>query len=1095
MAGFLDSIADYLRNTDWKRVSSFLTAAGGSANGDWGQNLANGATAVSAYDKMAEQRARQEELEQQRRRLQEQAAREHAEDRARQIQQQNFMNQLALARLDLQRRSLEPRAEQSEIPQAILNIPVPKVDAGREYPQEDTASYTEKIRSIDPAVGTVLEDVARYRLPFKDAFGKLGISDRGKVLSVLQGINPLYRSDKYDSVRKMRDSLSDTDKGVGADFARGNTAMEHLEQMGRTFDKLSNYEIPAVNAAKNFLGSYVGFLPGNEHIDAYNLSVKQFASELERSITGGRPAVTMVKTLMQSLGPNASPEQHKQAEQMAKDLYHARAYALVKSVYNKTDGEGVPVSLIRAPDIKHLVRGGFLKLSKDGTHLFPADTRRQYTVKDFKSGDNYVFGDDGGLYSASEIDTNGGAPKGPPSEKDEGVLDFSLGDLLRYGGGLGSTMLRGATLGGSDLVSETLDDASHDFSKAHPIVATGAEVAGSILPILLTGGVGTGAAAARLAARPGGKMLLNILSKAPSKVVDDVVMRALPKADTALANVARLAGTGAAGGGIYNAATNFRTDRKEENDVSIPDRLVEGALIGGIMGPAVGLGIHGGIALKNAAGRILGRGDATQNALRGLERELAAKQKSLPDILEQLKKVDPKTGRLFDADPVFPQQIAIQQTFYPDNKALLRNTLGEDLKTIAKEGDLRSSDLVDEVLGTKAASDEVVDAIEALDKGRSERARPLYNSYYKKRYDLYDTPEVLDIFQQVRSPQAIVRHVFGGNSDRGLGVDVRKFLTNVHRFNQISHDSMETLQRMRDRGADSDELRDYLIRQARLKDIDLSVSGEVLDAAHRANDSYNFDLAKAYKYANAPSPTPRRTQQIDATRILERNLPEFAQAQQAYREMMAPVNLQAAVDENLLKAGTDIDAFNSTLDKLTRNFEAGSDVDRIVKGVKRRALEDYLADRKVPADKYLKTLDKELSSELLLDKLGGSRKEEVLALRDRVSTLQDMIDNRRATLARITNHEPEDLHHRLVHTAIAPIYSLPKRALRMAEAVMNYYKGKHGGEDIIQLLLLDRPRAEELISDYLRSVGEKEISTSDIIRHYANSLVRPTLEQ
>lgn len=1099
MASFLDNLANYLRDTDWKRVQSFLSAAGAGANGNWGQNLANGANALAAYDLMAKQQAEREAQLLERRRLEEQASRAQAAALDRQQKQQNFMNQLALAKLDLQRRAMAPKAEPSVLPQSILSVPVPRVATGREYPQRDTASYTETIRQVDPAVGKVLEDVARYRLPFKDAFGNLGIADRGRVISVLQGINPQYRSDKYDSVRKMRDSLSDTERGVGADFARGNTAMAHLEQMDQAFEKLSNTDIPAANLAKNFLGSHIGFLPGNEHIDAYNLSTKQLASELERSIVGGRPAVTMVKLLKESLGPNATPAQHREASRMAKDLYYARAYALVKSVYNKTDGEGVPVSLLRAPDIKHLVRDGFVKLSEDGTHLYPVDTRRQYTVKDFEGKDNLVFGDDGQLYSASAIDIDGGGAKAPPNEQaekgGEGVLDFSLGDLLRYTGGLGSSVIRGATLGGSDLLSETLDDASHDFSKDHPIIATGAEVAGSVLPILLTGGVGAGAAAARLAARPSGKMLLNLLKYAPSKLVDDVVLKALPKADTAVANVARLAGTGAAGGGIYNAATNYRTDREENKGVSVPDRIAEGAVLGGILGPALGLSIQGVGALKNLAGRFLKRGDSTQNALRGLEKELASKKKTLPSILEQLQKVDPKTGRLLDADPVFPQQVAIDQAFYPENKALLRQALEDDLTKIAKEGDLRTSNLVDDVLGTKAAADEVTDAIETLKNTRSERASPLYDAFYNKTYDLYDTPEVLDIFQQVKNPQSIVKHIYGGASDRGLNVDVRNFLNNISRFNQISRDSMPVQTAMRDRGADSATIRQYLLDQARNKGLNFNVSGAVLDAARKANESANIDIAKAYRLANNPASTPSRTQHLDAARILEQNLPEFAQAQQAYRELMAPVNLQSMVDENLLKAGTDIDSFNSTLEKLTRNFEPGSDVDRIVKGVKRKALEDYLADRKVPADKYLKTLNRELSSELLLDKLGGAKREEVQALRERVSVLQDMIDNRRATLARLSNQEPEDLHSKLLHTTIAPIYSLPKRAIRIAEALAGYYRGKHGGEDIIQLLLLDRAKAEKVIGDYLREEGEKQISTGDVIRAIANSLVRSSMEK
>lgn len=380
-SSIFSSNSSNLGKKNWSNFFDSLGALGAGAGqytrGDWGAALGNANRSLFDYNqekakRILEQKRYEDQLSYQR-------LREENNNLFRD-KQFNFNKNLALERMNLERGNFINSSKNIFLPEEITSIPMPKNE-------EERLDYIKRIEQINPNVAGVIKDISRYNIPVSSVFKGLDISNRGLVNSIVRSFNPDFDEGKFSVVNEFKNNLRSTDKGLGKDITRVNTALKHVHQLNDIYGKLGNSNTRILNTGRNILGK----LTNNPQYDSFNLTAKNLATEMENFVSGSRPAVTMVNKLLESLSPDSTPAEFKNTYNTAKEITNARTYALVKSAYNITDGQGVPVGVFDQNNLRDLLDKRYLKLSKDNKFVYPIDTNKVFL---FKGPDGVVYNED-----------------------------------------------------------------------------------------------------------------------------------------------------------------------------------------------------------------------------------------------------------------------------------------------------------------------------------------------------------------------------------------------------------------------------------------------------------------------------------------------------------------------------------------------------------------------------------------------------------------------------------------------------------------------------------------------------------------------------
>jgi hypothetical protein len=220
----------------------------------------------------------------------------------------------------------------------------------------------------------------------------------------------------------------------------------------------------------------------------------------------------------------------------------------------------------------------------------------------------------------------------------------------KYGSGIYPALaataatLRGGTLGLSDIAYTGLGgepETLQNLKTANPGISTGFEVAGALLPIALSGGAATPAAAGKIG-------LSAIAKKAPSALVQSLASEAGKKlAGKASSEVAKkiiqYSAEGAIEGTLGSIGIQLSEDAIGDKDFNAESLLAAagtGAVLGGGAGALLGVGAN---ALNKAVGKTKGAVDQyKKKVLEGLDKtqqaELLAKNELEDKALKMLAK-------------------------------------------------------------------------------------------------------------------------------------------------------------------------------------------------------------------------------------------------------------------------------------------------------------------------------------------------------------------------------------------------------------------------------------------------------------------------
>lgn len=227
-------------------------------------------------------------------------------------------------------------------------------------------------------------------------------------------------------------------------------------------------------------------------------------------------------------------------------------------------------------------------------------------------GGPLVYIDEGDLAAA----TQQGFTQPTPQEVARAELGEKYGGVGSTTGAAAAGLLRGVTLGGSDILASELGlgERLKAYQELEPGVSIGSEIAGAVLPIVASalatapaGGVGGAAPAGALAARVAARAPVALAMRAGERAVAGLGLAAAEGAAQGIGRTALRFGTQAAVEGALQGAG------REAGQLALDNKL-NGERIGqiaaaGLTGGALGFGVGGGIgAGAGLLGRVARRG-------------------------------------------------------------------------------------------------------------------------------------------------------------------------------------------------------------------------------------------------------------------------------------------------------------------------------------------------------------------------------------------------------------------------------------------------------------------------------------------------------
>ena len=628
-----------------------------------------------------------------------------------------------------------------------------------------------------------------------------------------------------------------------------------------------------------------------------------------------------------------------------------------------------------------------------------------------------------------------------------GIKEHGTEEYLK---GIGSNLARGATLGFSDLLSEGMSARAERFEKKHPYAAMVANIVGGILPFVGTGGTGAAIKAATMAGKsPTLLKVINSLSKtAPASIIEGISSKIPIKGFGGAVTKGALAGIPM--GGLYNANINYHTDKYDkingENN-KYSDNFISGAIDGAVVGaftPFVGAALskipNSLSSLKDKILNIKDKkivksnalSDIKKEALRKIEerskniankkgadvlnRKLISRNIILEDVIDEANKLDPAFQRFYDAHPSLGKSGYLKDSLsYKDLNQKFRNLNKEDLDVIEQYASNPHKIL-----------DSNSDSLKGFDKrfeksfkeGRKEATSELYEKWNDTTYDLLEHPDVLDTLYRLTLPESKIRNFIYPHSDNAeLKKKVGDFYDTLSQVREIRESINPIAKKL-----NAKEAQNLLKEELKKANIDLNVSGDVLDVIRHANESRIRDLSQYNIHKDKSILTKPEWNYLELRNLYNKNFPEFNKAQKKYEIISRDSNVSEKIKNNLFKPRVSLEDFREDLYKI----------------YPKEKLELFLKNNKRFGKSANKLANSLLEEEILMKKP-----------KDRISALNDIVDS---------SHTKDKLNY-LTKNKIDKAAPYIKKLYNTSKDRISSFDSKNMGiEDIIHSMDITYPK-------------------------------------
>lgn len=217
----------------------------------------------------------------------------------------------------------------------------------------DKQAQAQFLKGLDPAVGTIVQQVANYEAdPSKVA--SLRGNQRTMIDALAKMYNPTYDASNYAARAAY---LKNIKSGTYAqNINSANVTIDHLNQLAGNATDLQNTNFPMWNSIANTFKTETG----NSATTNFDVNAKAAGDELAKFFKGtGATDVGSIEQWHSSLSKDASPEQQKGAVDTAIGLLKSRLDVL-RQQYEQNMGQPAPYSQFLYPDtVKTLVRMGY----------------------------------------------------------------------------------------------------------------------------------------------------------------------------------------------------------------------------------------------------------------------------------------------------------------------------------------------------------------------------------------------------------------------------------------------------------------------------------------------------------------------------------------------------------------------------------------------------------------------------------------------------------------------------------------------------------------------------------------------------------------
>lgn len=262
---------------------------------------------------------------------------------------------------------------------------LPRLDVSKIY---DNSNVNNPINNVDsvsnkfPTEYKVIEDLANYRTSFKDVTKNMPYGEQAKLQELVKAINPDWNKNAYDNTAVARKNYFNPTTGGASSTVAINTASNHINEID---NYLNDYAVKGIdqtgyiNQAYDFLRS-VGNLPeGAPDLAQLQTGLTAVVNEVERVLVGGKPTVSGIKKLSQSLGVNKSIAENRASLNALKELMAGRLNSIARhrnSIYlgNYSVNDFAPNV------VSMMVEKGYFKLSDDGKHIIPTDKKEDKSL-------------------------------------------------------------------------------------------------------------------------------------------------------------------------------------------------------------------------------------------------------------------------------------------------------------------------------------------------------------------------------------------------------------------------------------------------------------------------------------------------------------------------------------------------------------------------------------------------------------------------------------------------------------------------------------------------------------------------------------------